>query len=279
MTTNRTALITGASSGIGKETTKTLLAKGYTVYGAARRVEQMRDIEELGARILGMDISSEEDIQSVVAQIEREQGGIDFLINNAGYGIQGSMEDTLLEDARALFDVNLFGLARLTQLALPSMRKKGAGRIVNVSSAAGRTYVPLASWYVASKYALEGWSDCLRNELSPFGIQVVIIEPGSIETEFDEVSLRRMEERAGDGPYAEMTRRFIAKSSGIGGSHPSVIANAILHAVESKKPKTRYAAGKMARLPILMLKWLGDGTYDRILAGMLRQGGDEPPAA
>ena len=270
MTTHGTALITGASSGIGKETAKALLAKGYRVYGAARRVEQMKDLEELGATILGMDVSKEEDIQSAVEQIKREQGGIDVLINNAGYGIQGSMEDTLIEDGRALFDVNLFGLARLTQLALPSMRRKGAGRIINVSSAAGRTYVPLASWYVASKYALEGWSDCLRNELAPFGIQVVIIEPGSIETEFDEVSLRRMEERAGDGPYADMTRRFIAKTSDIGGSHPSVISNAILHAIESKKPKSRYVAGKMAKPSILMLKWLGDGFYDRMLASMLK---------
>ena len=270
MTTNPTVLITGASSGIGKETAKTLLEKGYTVYGAARRIEQMKDLEELGAKIIQMDITREEDVQSAVSQIEQEQGGIDMLINNAGYGIQGSMEDTAMEDARKLFDVNLIGLARLTQLVLPNMREKGAGRIVNVSSAAGRTYVPLASWYVASKYALEGWSDCLRNELAPFGIKVVIIEPGSIETEFDEISNRQMKERAGDGPYAGMTKSFIAKTSKMSGSHPSVISDTILEAIETEKPKSRYAAGKMAKSSIRMLKWLGDKRYDKLLEGLLK---------
>ena len=150
------------------------------------------------------------------------------------------------------------------------MREKGAGRIVNVSSAAGRTYVPLASWYVASKYALEGWSDCLRNELAPFGIKVVIIEPGSIETEFDEISNRQMNERAGDGPYAGMTKSFIAKTSKMSGSHPSVISDAILEAIETEKPKSRYAAGKMAKSSIRMLKWLGDKRYDKLLEGLLK---------
>ncbi len=269
MSTNQTVLITGASSGIGKETAKHLLERGYTVYAAARRVENMKDLADLGATVVGMDVTKEADVQATVQQIQREQGGIDVLINNAGYADQGAMEDTSPEDARAIFDVNLFGLGRLTQLALPSMREKGAGRIINVSSAGGRVYSPYCSWYMASKHALEGWSDCLRSELRPFGIQVVIIEPGAIATEFDDVAMRKTVERSGSGPYGDGVRRFIKMAEELDGSPPSVIAKAILDAVEAKKPKTRYVAGKMAGTTIRIRKWLGDGAYDRLLASMM----------
>ena len=190
-TSNRqTALVTGASAGIGKATVKALLEAGYTVYAAARRVENMRDLEDLGSVVLKMDVTNEEDLVAGVERINSEQGGVDILVNNAGFGLYGPMEDIPLDDARYQFEVNLFGLARLTQLVLPHMREQEAGKIVNVSSIAGKMHAPLGSWYIATKHALEGWSDCLRFELKSFGVDVIIIEPGLIHTEFGHGRLR-----------------------------------------------------------------------------------------
>lgn len=269
----KTVLITGASAGIGKETAKKLLGEGYTVYVAARRLEKMRDLEELGAYPIRMDITKEEDIASAVDRITAEQGGIDVLINNAGFGMYGAMEDTTLEDARYQFEVNLFGLARLTQLALPYMREQGAGKIVNISSMGGKIYMPLGSWYHATKHALEGWSDCLRLELAPFGIDVIVIEPGAIETEFGDVMMGPMLERSGDSAYAELAHRMAKAtrdSYEVGNaSPPSVIANTISGALEARTPRTRYVAGKMAKPVMFLRKWFGDRVYDRVLMSRL----------
>ena len=183
----RTALVTGASAGIGKATVERLLEEGYHVYAAARRVDRMRDLEELGAVALEMDVTREEDVVAGVERIDGERGGVDILVNNAGFGLYGAVEDIPLDDARYQFEVNLFGAARLTQLVLPRMRERGAGRIVNVSSVGGKIYTPLGSWYYATKHALEGWSDALRWELKHFGIDVIIVEPGLIRTEFGDV--------------------------------------------------------------------------------------------
>ncbi len=264
----QTVLVTGASSGMGKATAVKLIEEVYTVYVAARRLQKMQQLEELGARALEMDISKGEDVQTVVDQITAEQGGIDILINNAGFGTYGAMEDTSLDDARYQFEVNLFGLARLTQLALPYMREKGAGTIVNVSSVGGKIYTPLGSWYHATKHALEGWSDSLRYELKPFGVNVIIIEPWVIRTEFGEVALGPMLERSGGSAYADMTqkvaeafRRTYARS----GSPPSVIANVISKALKARRPKTRYAAGQYARLIITLRRVVSDRMFDRII--------------
>lgn len=164
----RTVLVTGASSGMGKDTAKKLLSDGYVVYAAARRVEKMRDLERLGATVIEMDVTKDEDLVAAVGRITAEHGGIDVLINNAGFGTYGAMEDTDVADARYQFEVNLFGLARLTQLALPHMREQHSGSIVNISSMGGKIYTPLGSWYHATKHALEGWSDCLRIEVAPW---------------------------------------------------------------------------------------------------------------
>ncbi|WP_445188040.1 oxidoreductase [Pseudonocardia sp. Cha107L01] len=204
----KTVLVTGASSGIGKETAKTLLADGYAVYVAARRVDRMSELEQPGATALAMDITNDEDIVAAVKRITAERGGIDVLINNAGFGMYGAMEDTTLDDARYQFEVNLFGLARLTQLALPYMRDRGAGKIVNISSVGGKIYTPLGAWYHATKHALEGWSDSLRLELKPLGIDVIVIEPGIIRTEFGDVMVGPMLERSGQGPYADLASKL-----------------------------------------------------------------------
>ena len=229
------ALVTGASSGLGKAFASALLDEGLSVYAAARRLELMADLATRGATPIKMDITHEDEVEAAVERIEREQGGVDVLINNAGFGTFGAMEDTTIDDARYQFEVNLFGLARLTQLVLPSMRNKRAGRIINISSMGGRVYTPLGSWYHASKHAVEGWSDCLRLELSPFNIDVVIIEPGVIATEFGDVMTAPMLKRSGSGPYSKMADAVAASMKALetrGASHPQVIVDLVLKACE-----------------------------------------------
>ena len=266
----QTVLITGASAGIGKATAKRLLEAGYTVYATARRVEQMRDLEDLGAIALKMDVSKEEELVACVEGINEVEGGVDILVNNAGFGLYGPMEDIPLDDARYQFEVNLFGLARLTQLVLPYMRKQHAGKIVNVSSIGGKMHAPLGSWYIATKHALEGWSDCLRFELKGFGIDVIIIEPGLIRTEFGSVAFAPMVERSTNSPYSDIVNGMTkGMDSYEGGSQPSVIADTILKAVSARRPKTRYAAGQYAKAALLLRKLVSDRMFDRIIDRMI----------
>jgi len=271
----QTVLITGASSGMGKQTAIKLLSLGYTVYVAARRVDKMQDLEALGGIPLALDITREQDIVRVVEQITSERGGIDILINNAGFGMYGAMEETTIADARYQFEVNLFGLARLTQLALPTMRAKRAGKIINISSMGGKVYTPLGAWYHATKHALEGWSDCLRIELAQFGIDVIIIEPGAIATEFGDVMLAPMLERSGQGPYegmaqsmAKATRASYDKPGAA--SPPSLIADTIAKAIAAKRPKTRYAVGKLAKPLIFIRKVFGDRLFDKAIMSQVQ---------
>jgi len=265
----KTALITGASSGIGKATARLFLEAGYAVYGAARRVEAMADLEGLGVAVLRMDVTREEDRVAVVQRIADEHGGVDVLVNNAGFGTYGAVEDISLDDARDQFEVNLFGLARLTQLVLPSMRERRAGVIVNVSSVGGKVYMPLGAWYHASKHALEGWSDCLRLELKTFGIGVIIIEPGIIRTGFGEVMRQPMLMHSGEGVYRDLARRMaraVERTYREGeGSAPEVVARTILRAVRSPRPRTRYVTGKHARSLMAARRWLGDRMFDWII--------------
>lgn len=263
-----TILVTGASSGIGKAAALHLIRQGHTVYVAARRVEAMADLAAKGAIPLRMDITSEADVSSVVARITRDHGAVDVLVNNAGYAIYGAVEDTSMEDARAQFDVNVFGLARLTQLLIPAMRARGRGTIINVSSMGGKIYTPLGAWYHATKHALEGWSDALRLELKPFGIHVVVIEPGLIATEFGDVMTQPMLARSGAGPYGKLAHA-IAKSTAPM-SPPTVVANAIDRAVRARRPKTRYVAGNLARPLMFVRKYLGDRVYDRLIMSQFR---------
>ena len=271
----KTVLITGASSGIGKATAKKLLADGYSVYAAARRIEQMRDLEESGATALKMDVTKEEDLVAGVERINEEQDGVDILINNAGFGLFGAMEDTPLDEARYQFEVNLFGLARLTQLVLPYMRERGAGKVVNISSMGGKIYTPLGSWYHATKFALEGWSDCLRFELKDFGIDVIVIEPGAIRTEFSDVAFGPTLEHSRSPAYSGFVDKMLEMRDRIEGndslgSPPSVIADTIARAIRVNRPKTRYVAGQYARPLLLLRRLLSDRMFDRLIGRMLR---------
>ncbi len=261
----QTVLVTGASSGMGKDFALRLLKDGMTVYAAARSVGKMKDLEDAGAIVLAMDITKEGDVVAAVEKIKAGHGGVDVLINNAGYGQYGPMEDTPVDKAQYQFEVNLFGLARLTQLLLPSMRSKKAGLIINISSVGGKIYTPLGSWYHATKHALEGWSDCLRIELRPLGIDVVIIEPGLIDSGFSG-ALEANFVAAEDTAYSKMIDALMkAAESGIAASPPSVITDLVVKAINARQPKTRYAAGKMGPSGIFMRWLLPDRWFDRMI--------------
>ena len=178
-TITRTALVTGASSGIGEETARRLQGLGYTVYGAARRTGRLEKLAAEGVRPLAMDVTDDASMTAGIARIIEETGRIDVLINNAGYGSYGAIEDVPIDEARRQFEVNLFGLGRLVQLVTPHMRGQKSGTIINISSMGGRLTTPLGGWYHATKYAVEPLSDALRMELKPFGIDVVLVEPGA----------------------------------------------------------------------------------------------------
>lgn len=256
---------------MGKATAELLLKEGYIVYGAARRVEKMKEIEAKGAKIMAMDVTDDQSMVDGVNRIIEEQGRIDILFNNAGYGSYGAIEDVTIDEAKRQFDVNIFGLSRLTQLVLPHMRNQKSGKIINNSSMGGKIYTPMGAWYHATKHALEGFSDCLRLEVAQFGIDVVIIEPGSIDSEWTGIMLDQLEKTSGHTEYGKMTNSFIKLSKSMGGaSSPDVIAQTVLKAIQSKKPKTRYAAGKYAKQYLFMRRILSDKMFDWIFHRMLK---------
>ncbi|GAP56307.1 probable short-chain type dehydrogenase/reductase VdlC [Arthrobacter sp. Hiyo6] len=242
------ALVTGASTGIGFETAKKLSGRGFTVYAGARRVEKMEPLKAFGVRVLALDVTDEESMAAAVEGILAAHGRIDVLVNNAGYGSYGSLEEVELAEGRRQFDVNVFGLARMTQLVLPAMRAAAQGRIINVSSIGGKMYEPLGAWYHATKFAVEGLSDSLRLELKPHGIKVAIIEPAGTQTEWGAISGESLLATSGHGPYMDQARIVAAALASTDGSamstHPEVIADAIVHAATSARPKTRYPVGK-----------------------------------
>ena len=268
-----TVLITGASSGMGKDFAKRLLGEGMTVYAAARNVDKMSDLADAGAITLKMDITSDDDIVAAVETIKANHGGVDVLINNAGFGQYGSVEETPIDAARYQFEVNIFGLARLTQLLIPAMRERGKGLIINISSMGGVMYTPLGAWYHATKHALEGWSDCLRFELKPHGIDVVIVQPGLISTGFGEALGENFIE-PDNSPYADLVaaiKKGTERTYAAGRfSPPTVITNVILKAIRAQRPRTRYAAGAMGPMLMRLRRLLPDRTFDWLLRSQVK---------
>ncbi|MDA1305820.1 MAG: oxidoreductase [Acidobacteria bacterium] len=265
----KTVLITGASSGMGREAAILLAQAGHKVYAGARRADRLEELTAHGIVPVQMDVTSEDDCQRVVAQMIEEEGRIDVLINNAGFGLYGPVEDISIEDARYQFEVNLFGLARLTQLVLPHMRSRRAGRIVNISSMGGRIFTPLGAWYHATKHALEGWSDCLRIETAPFNIQVVLIQPGVIKTEFTDVLGRQLMTYYDGSAYGAQMEPFIRMKDDPKtldrGTAPEVLARVFVEAATARKPRRRYVQGFGARPLMFVRKWLGDGAFEFVL--------------
>jgi len=265
----KVALVTGASSGIGKSTVRSLLDAGATVYGAGRRVDKLNECEKMGARVVPMDVTDEASVKEGVRTILDSEKRIDILVNNAGYGSYGALEDVPIEEAQRQFAVNIFGLARLTRLVLPKMRENHYGKIVNISSMGGKVYTPFGGWYHATKHALEGLSDCLRLEVTPFGVDVIVVEPGGIKTDWGVIAAKNLRERSSGGAYAARaiktadTMHEMYTSNRL--SSPDVIARVILKAVTARRPKTRYVAGYMAGLSLFLRRWLSDRMFDRII--------------
>ncbi|WP_329789244.1 oxidoreductase [Lentzea sp. DG1S-22] len=268
----KVALVTGASSGIGEATAKELQKAGYTVYAAARRVQRMEGLATKGVRVLEMDVTDDGSMTEGVKKIIAETGRIDVLVNNAGYGSYGAVEDVPLDEARYQFEVNVFGLARLVQLVSPHMREAGRGRIINVSSIGGRIYEPLGAWYHSTKFAVEGLSDSLRLELKPFGVDVVVIQPGGIKTEWGGIAVENLEKTSGGGAYAGQVKQLAGFFSQMErASEPEVIADVIVKAAEARRPRTRYAAGFGARPVLFARRVLSDRAFDALFLGAMRR--------
>jgi NAD(P)-dependent dehydrogenase (short-subunit alcohol dehydrogenase family) len=265
----KTALITGASSGIGEATALHLAELGYTVYAGARRVERMSDLADRGIRTRSVDVTDDPSMVALVEAILADTGRIDVLVNNAGYGLYGALEDVPVDEARRQFDVNIFGLARMTQLVLPQMRAQRDGYIVNISSMGGKIWEPLGSWYHASKFAVEGLSDSLRVEVAAFGIKVVIIQPGTIRSEWSGIAADKLEAASANTPYAEQAKLVGGGLRAVDhmrmASGPEVVAEAVGKAVQSPKPRTRYIVGGGARGILLAEAVLPDRGFDRFI--------------
>jgi NAD(P)-dependent dehydrogenase (short-subunit alcohol dehydrogenase family) len=265
----RTAFVTGASAGIGEATVRALLAAGYRVFAGARRLNRMADLAAVGATLIKLDLTDDASIVAAIEAIKSEAGRIDVLVNNAGYGSYGALEDVPLAEGRRQFEVNVFGLARLCQLALPMMRAQKSGKIVNVTSIGGKIWEPLGAWYHATKFAVEGLSDCLRVEVAPFGVDVIVVEPGAIRTEWAGIAREGLLQMSGGTAYAELAKRHArmlatADTSRLA-SPPEVVARTIVRAVSARRPKTRYATGGGARTILFLRKILSDRMFDRLI--------------
>ncbi|XAS69576.1 oxidoreductase [Micrococcaceae bacterium Sec5.7] len=269
------AFVTGASTGIGFEAAKKLRGKGFTVYAGARRVDKMEPLKVHGIQVLSLDVTDEASMSTAVGEILAAHGRIDVLVNNAGYGSFGSLEEVELAEGRRQFDVNVFGLARMTQLVLPAMRQAGRGRIINVSSIGGKFYEPLGAWYHATKFAVEGLSDSLRLELKPHGISVSIIEPAGTQTEWGRISGEGLLASSGNGPYSQQAKEMAAVLASTETSSmstpPDIIADAVVHAATSARPKTRYPVGKGAAAILTLRRILPDRMFDVVVSAVLRR--------
>jgi short-subunit dehydrogenase len=262
-------LITGASSGMGYQTARILAEQGHRVYGAARRVEQIEELAPYGVQALRLDITNEQSVTQVVQELIEREGRIDVLINNAGYGYFGAIEDVPIADAKHQFEVNIFGLARITQEVLPYMRAQKSGRIVNLASVAGHVTLAFGAWYNATKYALEAFSDALRMEVKPFGIDVVIIEPGAIRTDWGIIAANHLRDVSKGGAYeqdgsrvAEGLRRiYLSKIP----TNPAVISRKIAKAAVCRCPRTRYRTGRGAKLMVFFHQILPTRLWDYLV--------------
>ncbi|KAA8478238.1 short-subunit dehydrogenase [Arcticibacter tournemirensis] len=268
----KTVLVTGASSGIGKATATLLAQSGYVVYGAARRINRLKALSEYGVKPVTLDVTSDDSIVSCVNLITSEAGGIDILINSAGLGSYGALEDVPIAEAKNQLEINLFGAARLIQLALPGMRKKKFGKIVNLSSIGGKVGLPMGCWYHASKFAIEGLSDSLRNEVRQFGVDVIVVEPGGTKTGMMDIGGDDLMRVSGHTEYSKLAAALKRSYENMekNSSDPLVIAKLIRKSIEAKVPKARYAGGAMAKPMLLLRKMLPDRLFDKMLMAQMK---------
>ena len=266
----RTVLITGCSTGIGRATAEHLAGKGWTVYASARRPEAIEDLREKGCKTLALDVTDEASMQTAVREVEAAEGAVGVLVNNAGYSQSGAVESVKLDDIRAQFETNVFGLVRMCQLVLPGMRRQRWGKIVNVSSMGGKLTFPGGGIYHGTKHAVEAISDALRFEVRPFGVDVVVIEPGLIRTQFAEAAVSKIESgTTDDGPYGEFNAAVAEATAGVYegplarlGGGPETVARKIEKAISRRRPKTRYPVTPSARIILGIHTLLPDRGWD-----------------
>ena len=267
----KVAIVTGSSSGIGYETSLALARDGFYTFATVRnpkkaeKILQIAKKENLNIEIMELDVDDEKSISATIKKIISKKQRIDVLVNNAGWGLFGSVEDVSMKDFRAQFETNLFGIISIIQKVAPIMRKQGSGVIVNVSSVAGRIGFPGSSAYISSKFALEGLSESLRYELGQFGVKTIIIEPGVIKTNF--FSSMKIAEPKPDSPYKEITEKVImgVKMMAELGTPPSEVATTILHAIKEENPRPRYIVGNDAQMFLEAKKTKTDTEFENYL--------------
>jgi NAD(P)-dependent dehydrogenase (short-subunit alcohol dehydrogenase family) len=274
MPRSQAALVTGCSTGIGRATALALHRAGLPVYASARRQESLTELAAAGLTTLALDVTDETSMQTAIDRVLTDHGAVGVLVNNAGYALQGPVETTPLREARAQFETNVFGMVRLTQLALPGMREQGWGRIVNVSSMGGRFTFPGGGFYHASKHAVEAVSDALRYEVAPFGVAVVLVEPGPVSTAFGDTAVGTIDAAPDEGEdaYAGFRRALAVRySQAYDGSRmrlassPDTVAGVIVRAVRVRRPRTRYTVGLVAKTMIGLRRFAPSPVFDAVI--------------
>jgi NAD(P)-dependent dehydrogenase (short-subunit alcohol dehydrogenase family) len=273
-TQSKAALITGCSTGIGRATAEHLAEQGWTVYATARRSESIDDLRAKGCRTLALDVTDEDSMRAAVQEVEAAEGAVGVLVNNAGYSQSGAVESVQMDDIRTQFETNVFGLVRMCQLVLPGMRRQQWGKIVNVSSMGGKLTFPGGGIYHGTKHAVEAISDALRFEVRKFGVDVIVIEPGLIKTQFAEAAVGKLESgTTSNGPYAEFNAAVAEATAGayegpfgkLGGG-PEDVARKIGKAISRRRPRTRYPVTPSARMILAMHTMLTDRGWERFTA-------------
>ncbi len=270
----KVVLITGSASGFGKATAEKLVEKGYIVYGADIQVEKNKYLDKIGGHSIVMDVTKDEEVNAGVDRVIKEQGRIDVLINNAGYGSYATIENIPMEELKYQFDVNVFGYARLQKAVLPHMRKQKSGRIIVTSSVVGHVSTAFTGWYSATKHAVEAMADALRMEVKSLGIDVVKIQPGAVKTGFDDVAWQKLEKAGTAEDYKELEEQFVAAMKDIYSEceGPDDTAEIIVKAVEKRKPKTSYRTTSDAKMMVCMEDILGEKSFDNMMLSAYKRG-------
>ena len=270
------AVVTGSSSGIGLATSIALARNGYLTYATMRNlakrdsIQSIADKQHLRIRVVQLDVTDENSIKSAIQSILSEAGRIDLLVNNAGYVLTGAFEDIGINEIKALYETNVFGVIRVTQAVLPIMRKQGSGRIINISSGAGRIGYPGGSAYVSSKFALEGLSESMAYEIEQFGIRTVLVEPGFVRTKIGENMAISKKTQDPNSPYSQMMQMMSSNQERMleNGSDADLVASVVAEAATAKEPNLRYLAGKDVQQMMAAKKSMSDEEFQK----MMKQG-------
>ena len=278
MTDQKVAIVTGSSSGIGYETALLLARNGFRTYATMRNLKKAKDISDIAKReqlqlhTIELDVTNEKSVNKAIKNIKSDAGRIDVLVNNAGYGLTGSLEDLSMNEIKEQYETNVFGLIRVTQAVLPTMREQKSGIIVNLSSIGGKMAMPLSSPYIGTKFAVEGLSESIAYDLEPFGIKVVIIEPGAIKTNFGTGMVVAEKNLNPSSPYFKGMQQLQGTLNSLiqNGSLPSKVAEVILNAITTPNPNLRYTVGDDAAMLVQKRKELPDPEFQKFVSGFFK---------